>query len=201
MVNGNDEGSLADLAYASIRQAILRCDLAPGQYVTEAQLATQFGAGRAAVRAALTRLGHERLVQAIPRRGHQVAPITFQQVRDLFGVRLVLEPAAAQLAATRADEATLAALEELNRACQHRPGDDDIVALRQANNRFHTGLAQASGNERLELMVRTVLDELDRVLYIPHLANVWRRIDSSFEEHERVLDAIRRRDGAAAWQA
>jgi DNA-binding GntR family transcriptional regulator len=197
----SDQGSLADLAYEAIRRAILRCDLAPGQYITEAQLSAQFGAGRAAVRAALARLGHERLVQAIPRKGHQIAPITFQQVRDLFGVRLIIEPAAAQLAAARANEHSLAALEALNHACQHCSAEDDIVALRLANHRFHAALAHASGNERLESMVRTVLDELDRVLYIPQLANVWTRIDSSFDEHARVLDALRRRDAEAAWQA
>lgn len=198
---GSDEGSLADLAYGAIRQAILRCDLAPGQYVTEAQLSTQFGAGRAAVRAALARLGHEHLVRAIPRKGHQIAPITFQQVRDLFGVRLIVEPAAARLAAERADEQILGDLDACNRACRHLPGQDDVVALRQANHRFHAALAQASGNERLTSIVRTVLDELDRVLYIPQLANVWHRIDSSYDEHQRVLDALRRRDTEAAWQA
>lgn len=198
---GSDDSSLADAAYQAIRQAILRCDLAPGQYVTEAQLAATFGAGRAAVRAALARLGHDRLVQAIPRRGHQIAPITFQQVRDLFGVRLIIEPAAAQLAAAHADEETLAGLEALNAACQHVPGHDDIIALRQANNRFHAALAAASGNDRLAQMAHAALDELDRVLYIPQLANVWRRIDSSYDEHARVLDALRRRDGEAAAQA
>ena len=196
-----DEGSLADLAYEAIRRAILRCDLAPGQYVTEAQLSAQFGAGRAAVRAALARLGHERLVQAIPRKGHQIAPITFQQVRDLFGVRLIVEPAAARLAAERADDQTLDDLEACNQACLHLPGDDDVITLRQANNSFHAALALASGNERLASMVRTVLDELDRVLYIPQLANVWHRIDSSYEEHRRVLEALRQRDAEAAWQA
>ncbi len=196
-----DEGSLADLAYEAIRRAILRCDLAPGQYVTEAQLSAQFGAGRAAVRAALARLGHERLVQAIPRKGHQIAPITFQQVRDLFGVRLIVEPAAARLAADRADEQTMQELEACNQACQHLPGRDDVIALRQANNRFHAAVALASGNERLASMVQTVLDELDRVLYIPQLANVWHRIDSSYDEHQRVLAALRRRDAEAAWQA
>lgn len=198
---GSEEGSLADLAYNAIRRAILRCDLAPGQYVTEAQLSAQFGAGRAAVRAALARLGHERLVQAIPRKGHQIAPITFQQVRDLFGVRLIVEPAAARLAAERADERALEELNLCNQACQHLPGHDDIIGLRQANNRFHAALAQASGNERLATMVHTVLDELDRVLYIPQLANVWHRIDSSYDEHQRVLEALRQRDGDAAWQA
>jgi DNA-binding GntR family transcriptional regulator len=197
----SDEGSLADLAYEAIRRSILRCDLAPGQYVTEAQLSAQFGAGRAAVRAALARLGHERLVQAIPRKGHQIAPITFQQVRDLFGVRLIVEPAAARLAAERADDQTLHDLEACNQACLHRPGEDDVIALRQANNHFHAALAHASGNERLASMVRTVLDELDRVLYIPQLANVWHRIDSSYEEHQRVLEALRRRNAEAAWQA
>ncbi|MCA9863396.1 MAG: GntR family transcriptional regulator, partial [Thermomicrobiales bacterium] len=201
MLDIADEGSLADLAYSAIRRAILCCDLAPGQYVTEAQLSAQFGAGRAAVRAALARLGHERLVQAIPRKGHQIAPITFQQVRDLFGVRLIIEPAAARLAADRVDEQTMRALEECNQACQHLPGTDDITALRQANNRFHAAVAQASGNERLTFMVHTVLDELDRVLYIPQLANVWHRIDSSYDEHQRVLDGLRQRDGDAAWQA
>lgn len=195
------EGSLASLAYEAIRKAILHCDLAPGQYVTEAQLADQFGAGRAAVRAALARLGHERLVQAIPRKGHQIAPITFQQVRDLFGVRLIVEPAAARLAAERADEQTLENLQACNQACQHLPGQDDVITLRQANNRFHAALAQASGNERLATMICTVLDELDRVLYIPQLANVWQRIDSSYDEHQRVLEALRRRDADAAWQA
>jgi DNA-binding GntR family transcriptional regulator len=194
-------GSLADQAYEAIRQAILRCDLAPGQHVTEAQLAGNFGVGRAAVRAALTRLSHERLVQAIPRRGYAVAPVTFQHVRDLFGVRLIVEPAAAQLAAGRADEQVIARLEQLNQACRHLPGHDDAPALREANKSFHVAVARASGNARLELMVETVLDELDRVLYLPQLANVWDRIDASYVEHQRVVEAIRNRDGDEARRA
>lgn len=196
-----NNGSLAAQAYEAIRQAILRCDLAPGQQVTEAQLAARFGVGRAAVRAALTRLSHERLVQAIPRRGYAVAPVTFQHVRDLFGVRLIVEPAAAQMAASRATDETVAHLERLNAACRHLPGQDDAPGLRQANKAFHVAVARASGNARLEQMVETVLDELDRVLYLPQLANVWDRIDASFAEHQRVVRAISQRDGEAAQQA
>ncbi len=196
-----NNGSLADAAYAAIRLAILRCELAPGQHVSESQLANSFGFGRAAVRAALTRLSHERLVQAIPRRGYAVAPITFQQIRDLFGVRLIVEPAAAQLAAARADARLIAHLEQLNEECRHLPGRDDAPALRAANKRFHVAVAHASGNARLEQMVEVVLDELDRVLYLPQLTNVWDRIDASYEEHQRVVEALRARDGEEARRA
>lgn len=194
-------GSLAEAAYETIRRAILRCELAPGQHISEAQLAASFGFGRAAVRAALTRLSHERLVQSIPRRGYAVAPITFQQIRDLFGIRLIVEPAAAQLAAGRADASVLAHLEGVNDACRHLPGQDDAPALREANKRFHVAVAQVSGNARLAQMVEVALDELDRVLYLPQLANVWDRIDASYEEHQRVIEAIRRRDGEEARRA
>jgi DNA-binding GntR family transcriptional regulator len=194
-------GSLAEAAYETIRRAILRCELAPGQHISEAQLAASFGFGRAAVRAALTRLSHERLVQSIPRRGYAVAPITFQQIRDLFGVRLILEPAAAQLAAGRADAQLVAHLEKVNDVCRHLPGHDDAPALREANKRFHVAVAHASGNARLEHMVEVALDELDRVLYLPQLANVWERIDASYQEHQRVIEAIRQRDGEEARRA
>jgi DNA-binding GntR family transcriptional regulator len=200
-IEHTSNGSLAEMAYEQIRRAILRCDLAPGQHVTEASLASDFGYGRAAVRAAMTRLGHERLVQAIPRRGYAVAPVTFQQVRDLFGARLILEPAAAQLAAARADGPAIAHLEHLNQACRHLPGEDDAPALREANKAFHGAVAHYSGNARLAQMVNAALDELDRVLYLPQLANVWDRIDASYEEHERIIEALRQRDAAAAERA
>jgi DNA-binding GntR family transcriptional regulator len=194
-------GSLANVAYERIRRAILRCDLVPGEQVTEARLATTYGLGRAAVRAALTRLGHEELVRAVPRRGYTVSPITFQQVNDLFGVRLVVEPAAARLAAGRSTAQSVAELERLNEACAHVAGHDDAAALREANKALHVAVARCSGNARLERVVRDALDELDRVLYLPQLANVWDRIDASYAEHQQILESIRERDAAKAERA
>ena len=193
--------SLADAAYEAIRGAILRCELAPGAHVTESGLGGSFGFGRAAVRAALTRLGQERLVQVIPRHGYAIAPITFKQVHDLFGVRLVLEPAAARLAAERVDPVLVAHLEQLNEACAHRTEHDDPATLRQANRAFHVAIAHATGNDRLEEMTRVTLEELDRVLYLPQLVNVWERIDATYDEHRRIIAAICARDPEAAEQA
>lgn len=191
----------SDAAYDAIRQAILRCDLAPGEQVTESQLAAGFGYGRAAVRAALTRLCHERLLQAIPRHGYEVAPITFKHVQDLFGVRLVVEPAAARLAASRADGDLVTRLDELNRACARTADHDHPAPLREANKAFHVGVARAAGNDRLAEITRVVMDEMDRVLYLPQLADVWERIDATHDEHARIIAAIGARDSKGAEQA
>jgi DNA-binding FadR family transcriptional regulator len=59
-------------------------------------------------------------------------------------------------------------------------------------------MARYFGNSRLEPMEASTRDELDRVLYLPQLANVWDRIDSSFAEPQRISEAIRQRDAAAA---
>jgi DNA-binding GntR family transcriptional regulator len=193
--------SLADVAYTAIRRAILNCDLTPGEQVTEVRLAEQFGFGRAAVRVALTRLSHERLVQAMPRHGYTVAPITFKQVRDLFGVRLIVEPAAAGLAARANDPEVIAELDRLNDACIVRPGQDDPHWQRQANTAFHMAVARTSGNERLTEMVQTVLDELERVLYLPAITRDGVRVGASFAEHARIIEAIRRGDAESATQA
>ena len=192
----------ADEAYEAIRAEILRNGLAPGEQVTEAQLGGRFGFGRAAVRAALIRLCHEELVQVIPRHGYAIAPITFTHVQDLFGLRLVVEPAVARLTADRADSRLVAELELLNEGCRHLPGEElDLAEQRRANKAFHGAIARASGNQRLARLATEGLEELDRVLYLPQLSTVWERTDASFAEHQRIVEAIRLRDGRSAEQA
>src|SRR3954449_3901462 len=86
-------------AYERLREAIVRVELSPGSPMSEAQLVERFGFTKASVRAALARLRAEGLVLAEPRRGHVVAPLTMRDVLEIYDLRLVLEPAAAEAAA------------------------------------------------------------------------------------------------------
>ena len=190
--------SLTDQAYGRIRQAVICWDLEPGEQVTELQLTSRFDLSRAAVRAALGRLAHDGLVRPVPRQGFVVAPITMQQVQDLFGVRLIVEPAAARLLAQRGDPDVLAKLDALNDACRRDDAQFDGVAVRQANADFHIGLARATGNERLAAITRDSLDEMQRILYIPQIAKDSTRIEETFADHQRIIAAIRDRDPQAA---
>src|SRR5262245_57475724 len=103
--------SLGEVIYGRIRRDIVGCIYVPGETCSESQLAETYGVGKAPVRWALAALSREGLVIARPRQGHTVAPVTLESVNEVFGLRLILEPAAARLAAGRAD---IALLEELH---------------------------------------------------------------------------------------
>src|SRR5262245_42011772 len=169
--------SLSGEAYSTIRGEILCCALGPGQRLTEAQLCATYGLSRAAVRDALTRLSHEHLVRSMPRHGYVVEAITFKHIYDLFGVRQVIEPVAARIVATRSDSEIIRELDALNIKCAHTDEQNDVKELRRANRDFHIAIVRFCGNERLAEMEQVVLEELDRVLYLPQLAHVWDRID------------------------
>ena len=91
--------SQGEIAYTELRRRIIRCELEPGERITEAQLASVTGIGKTPVREALTRLVQDGLVRSIPGHGYEVTPITLGDVQDLYNFRLIIEPAAAQLAA------------------------------------------------------------------------------------------------------
>lgn len=180
--------SLAESAYHTIKRDIIRCILEPGANVTEAQLDARFKVGRAAVRTALKWLQQERLVHAVARKGYVIAPITIKSVRDIFGLRLLLEPPAARMAAGRVDGDQLKRLDEL---CQsgYRPEDKESAAsFLRANTEFHVTIARASGNDRLAEIIAGLLDESERLF---HLGLTMRdRNAEMYMEHRDLVDAL-----------
>jgi DNA-binding GntR family transcriptional regulator len=190
---------LTDRAYRAIKQDILVCALAPGADVTERELGARYGLGKAPLREALIRLTHEGLLQAIPRSGYRITPVTIQDVQDIFALRLLLEPAAARQAAGRIDAALLRELNELCRA-GYKPGDRASESrFLRANRQFHVAIADASGNRRLARLLGQLLEETERLF---HLGLAVRdRTEEMKHEHEDLLAALVRGDGGAAEQA
>lgn len=188
--------SQGDAAYTELKRRIIHCELAPGERITEAQLASDTGIGKTPIREALTRLIQEGLVGSIPGHGYEVTPITLGDVQDLFGYRLIIEPAAAQLAAGHVIATDLRRLDEL---CAARYSTDDAESEERylrANYAFHATIADASGNRRLASAVRHVLDESERLL---HLSAILRNRSAEVaREHKELVDALIAGDGEAA---
>lgn len=97
-VNMNEYLPLRDVVFNTLRQAILRGELKPGERLMEIALANRLGVSRTPVREAIRMLELEGLVNMIPRKGAQVAQITEQDLNDVLEVRLGLEELAVRFA-------------------------------------------------------------------------------------------------------
>ena len=90
-VNMNEYLPLRDVVFNTLRQAILRGELKPGERLMEIQLANKLGVSRTPIREAIRKLELEGLVIMIPRKGAEVADITEKSLRDVLEVRKALD--------------------------------------------------------------------------------------------------------------
>ena len=181
-LKSNRQVSLTDQVVVAIREDVLSGQIKPGAILNEMDLAGRFGVSKTPVREALTLLEHEGLVQTLPRVGSLVTPITVQYVHDFFDLRIILESAAAEVAASKITDEQVDQLSALTPDLSSP--DANIVMRLERNIEFHVAIAQVSGNERLVALIRKLLQEMQRVIAAGYLP----------EEHERVLLAIRERD-------
>ena len=145
-------GSLADLAYRSIRDLIVTVELRPGAVVDETLLGQRLAVGRTPTREALKRLAQEGLVDFYPRRGTFVTPVDIRDLADISEIRMTIEGEAARLAALRATSADRAQLTSLvDSLAEADPLDPR--ALIEADERVHHAIARAAHNRHLEAAV------------------------------------------------
>jgi len=171
-----------------LRNEILSGSLKPGTILNERDLAKQLGVSKTPVRESLTLLDHEGLVQTLPRKGYLVSPITVQDVHNFFELRIILESAAAEMAASRITDEQL---EELASLVPDDNPDEDISKRLDRNTELHYSLALLSGNDRLASLIKKLISEMQRMIaagYVP-------------EEHERLMMALAKRDPNSAAQA
>ena len=185
-------------AYARLRHAIVRLELEVGSPVSEAGLVARFGFSKAAVRAALARLRAEGLVLAEPRRGHRIAPLTVRDVREIYDLRLLLEPSAAAEAAGRIAPGELARLRALSAAELDLDDPASTERFLEANRAVHVSVARAAGNRRRAELVARLLDDSERVRLAALRAGAAGRGLRARAEHQELLDALEAGHGAEA---
>lgn len=189
---------LPDRIYSALKHRILTCSLQPGQRLMEKELAQELGVSRTPLREALNRLALEQLVFLTPYRGYAVTPVLLDDIRNLSELRLIVESESAALAAERATEDDLTLLEK-SATLRYRPGDRATYEqyLRD-NSAFHQALVRSTRNDRLEFVVASVLDQIQRPLYLG--LDTGLDAEAATAEHFELLEAVRNRDAAKARQ-
>lgn len=183
------EGKLSDQAFEMIKRLIIRCDLRPGNEVTEAQLSVLTGLGKAPIRAALARLSQRGLVFSVQRRGYRIAPITVRDITNIYQLRLFIEPQIARLAAEKViPPDVVERLRDLAAAGYEKEDGDSTSDFLDKNRRFHLSIAQLTGNDRLIKLMEQLFEEMDRLFYVG--LSIRNRSSEMRREHQALIDAI-----------
>jgi DNA-binding GntR family transcriptional regulator len=185
---------LRDQVYASLRE-LIRNGHFPAAGAVEQDLASQLKVSRTPLREALFQLCREGMLEDSGR-GYRVPELTRQDINDIVELRRMIEPAAAALVATRADDAAVEALDQQMQAerAAHLAGDvDSFIA---ANGGFRAALLAACGNSRIAQVVSTMDDQIQRLRC--RTLDVSENRAMTIGCHERAVAAVRARDADGA---
>lgn len=188
----------SDRAYDMIRAMILSGELAAGDPVREEALAERCGVSRTPVRDALRRLEADLLIRKTDSQRSFVSDWSLDDVGDAFELRAMLEGYAAKRAAHNMNDAVLARLNACNRAigAAITGNQPDVTTFLDRNREFHALVLETAGSRRLTNLLTALIEQ----------PVVWRTahhyspeaFQRSFSEHEDLLSAFQRRDGAWA---
>src|ERR1700750_3478532 len=134
-------------AFATLRQAILSGDVAPGQRLVEEDLAATFGVTRQSLRAALLDLTAEGLVERIPNRGARVRVVTAEEAVAITECRMALEALCAAKAAERVSDDEAAQLRELGRDLESAVAGADPLRYSELNRELHRRVVELSDQQ------------------------------------------------------
>jgi DNA-binding GntR family transcriptional regulator len=180
-------------AYRILRDWLITAKLAPGEFLSEADLAERCGTSRTPVREACTRLMQDKWLSRIPRKGFLVTPISVRDIIDMYQYRKLLECFAAEKAAQAANSEQISELRSLV-ASENNPAAE-LAEILRANEAFHRRLSELAGNQR-------VVSQLSLTLaYVTRLDTLCTQTVPGWIGHTEILRAIEMHQPAEARHA
>jgi DNA-binding GntR family transcriptional regulator len=186
-----------EFVYQTLRSAIMRCDIAPGERLVIDDLARKLEVSIIPVREALQLLQSEGLIVNVPHVGATVAPITRESILDVFTLLEGLETMATRLVAERGDPAELQLLGSYVKEMDNDAEAGRLEHWAELNTRFHLEIGAMPGLRMLHETTARVLDNWHRVRRFFFRGVLQLRVTQAQQEHREMLAAMRARDVAA----
>ena len=191
------EPTLTERLTATLRDAIIDGELAPGSKLSEPKLAEQYQTSRGPIREAIRRLEMMQLVQHVPYEGVRVIELNQTHMIELYHLREALEGRAAALAAQNIAEEDLHDLKQL--LGLHKDHQQQTGEYMQAHSDydFHYRLILASANHMLIQLLTEKIYHMVR-MYRRQFSLMSSRSEVALREHEHIYYAVESRDAELA---
>lgn len=188
--------TLREKILETIRDAILKGTLSPGEKVAEPELAERFGISRTPIREAFRQLESEGYLTVIPRKGAVVTSLSERDIQEFYSIKSILEGYAARIAAERLTERDLDRLGTINERLAQLAREGDVKTFFRVHNEFHELFIRAAGNDKLLELINQLMMKFNRLrmasLSLPG------RMEISVQEHRKIIEAFREHDGEKA---
>lgn len=176
-----------------LRDMIVEGELVPGRRVPEKELCERFEVSRTPLREALKVLASEGLLELAPNRGAWVAPLTVEDVEEMFPIIGALEALAGELATIHLSEEMLTEIRALHYQMVLHYQRGERAPYFKLNQEIHEKIMAAAGNATLCALHRSLSGRVRRARYQANMApDRWAQ---AVEEHETILKALEERDG------
>lgn len=187
-------GNLSDLVMDTVRNMIVDGRLPAGERISEVQLSGELGVSRTPLREALARLSNEGALDAVPRIGYFVRPLTVSEFEQIYSIRPILDPEALRLAGLPSPE-RMKRLSEINQKIEKARAADAIIDL---DDEWHLELVADCPNKVLIDLIKQFARRTRR--YEIALMRERRNVLTTTTNHKAIMAALRKRDlkGACA---
>lgn len=188
----NEYLPLREVVFNTLRDAILKGELEPGEHLMEVQLAGKLGVSRTPIREAIRQLQAEGLVVMTPRKGAVVAEITKEDLTDVLEVRKTLEKFAVELACININDEELKSLHQCHEIFKAALEQKDLTDIANKDEGFHDVIYSATRNKRLIQILNNLREQIYRyrLEYIKDDEKWFTLID----EHDKLIRAIEEKD-------
>jgi DNA-binding GntR family transcriptional regulator len=188
-----EQESEVERVYRTLKSWLIEARLAPGEFLSEADLAARCKTSRTPIRESFSRLAQDGWLTRIPRKGYLVTPISIRDIVELYEYRKALECFAAEKTARSANHAQIEELAAIV-GIESSRGAEPLKIL-AANSAFHLRMAELSANQR-------VVSQLSLVLcYVQRLDTICTQSVPGWIGHEEILHALQKHQPEAAKQA
>ena len=187
-----EQYSLRGKIYNTLRENILNNKYKPGESLIETKLADELHVSRTPIREAIRQLELEGLVESIPNRGVYVRGISKKDMKDIYGIRLVLEILAAKWAIDNITDDEINDLKDLYELMEFYTTKGDIDRIAKLNTEFHQIIFNAS---KSSILINLLNDFQLYVRWARHESlSIPGRMEKALEEHKRILEAFEGRN-------
>ena len=153
---------LRDVVFNTLREAILKGELKPGERLMELQLASKLGVSRTPIREAIRMLEQEGLAVTMPRKGAEVAKMTLKDMEDVLEVREALDELAAKIACKKISDEQLANLKTIKDEFKRSMDSGDVKKIAEEDVKFHDAIYEATNNAKLVSMMNNIREQMYR---------------------------------------